>query len=336
MTPLVSILIPARNAAQWIEATIQSALSQTWSRKEIIVVDDGSSDATFAIATRYASAGLKVIRQDSGGAAYARNVALRACQGDYVQWLDADDLLAHDKIANQLTPSDRRSDPCVLISSSWAPFYQRPGFATFRKTILWRDLDPVEWIVLRLSNACPMVLPTWLVSRALIERAGGWNEALTTNDDGEYSCRTVSRCTYVEFVHNARSYYRIGNYSSLSHEKSRGACESQCLSIELEIGHALNLATDIRMTTACVARLNVGAAILEADAPDLADRLRRRIVELGGSAIAPARSRRYSCVRAILGETNTQRLKTTVPQAVGSVRSCIERSLNVWLGPGGM
>ena len=55
MTPLVSILIPAFNAQEWIAETIQSALRQTWPHKEIIVVDDGSTDGTLAIARRFES-----------------------------------------------------------------------------------------------------------------------------------------------------------------------------------------------------------------------------------------------------------------------------------------
>src|ERR1700746_3048195 len=104
MKPLVSILIPAFNAEKWIADTLRSALGQTWERKEIIVVDDGSSDQTLAIARRFESEfdSLRVIAQRNQGAAAARNTALSHSQGDYIQWLDADDLLARDKIATQL------------------------------------------------------------------------------------------------------------------------------------------------------------------------------------------------------------------------------------------
>ena len=94
MTPLVSILIPAYNAEHWIADTIESALAQSWQHKEIVVVDDGSRDRTLAIARRYASSRqVKVISQSNSGACAARNNAFANCQGDYIQWLDADDLL---------------------------------------------------------------------------------------------------------------------------------------------------------------------------------------------------------------------------------------------------
>src|SRR5271166_5822373 len=99
MKPLVSVLIPAFNAQAWIGDTLESAVSQTWPQKEIIVVNDGSTDQTLASVQRFESAGVRVITQENQGAAAARNKAFSLCQGDYVQWLDADDLLAPDKIA---------------------------------------------------------------------------------------------------------------------------------------------------------------------------------------------------------------------------------------------
>src|SRR5438067_11491143 len=100
MTPLVSILIPAYNAGTWIVETIRSALAQTWTRHEIIVVDDGSSDNTLTIARRFESREVSVVSQQNQGAAAARNKAYSLCQGDYIPWLDADDLLSPEKSAN--------------------------------------------------------------------------------------------------------------------------------------------------------------------------------------------------------------------------------------------
>src|SRR5262245_21908195 len=102
MQPLVSILIPAFNASRWIADTIQSALAQTWPRTEIIVVDDGSTDDTLAIARGFASQGVSVTTQPNRGASAARNVALARSRGDFIQWLDADDILAPDKIERQM------------------------------------------------------------------------------------------------------------------------------------------------------------------------------------------------------------------------------------------
>src|SRR5438477_8120607 len=106
MRPLVSILIPAYNAERWIADTIRSALGQTWLRKEIIVVDDGSRDRTLSIAQRFSSKSVSVVTQENQGASAARNRALALSQGESIQWLDADDLLAPDKIAKQVDALD--------------------------------------------------------------------------------------------------------------------------------------------------------------------------------------------------------------------------------------
>src|ERR1700745_2003056 len=98
MKQLVSILIPAYNAEAWIADTIKSALEQTWSRKEIIVVDDGSTDQTLAVARQFASNEVAVVTHENQGAAATRNHAFSLSQGNYIQWLDADDLLSPDKV----------------------------------------------------------------------------------------------------------------------------------------------------------------------------------------------------------------------------------------------
>src|SRR5882762_10159051 len=104
--PLVSILIPAYNSQDWIADTLRSAVAQTWETKEIIVVDDGSSDQTLAIAGKFESSTVRIVGQKNQGAASASNTALSLCRGDYIQWLDADDLLAPDKIAQQMAALD--------------------------------------------------------------------------------------------------------------------------------------------------------------------------------------------------------------------------------------
>src|SRR5437016_8780326 len=149
MNPLVSILIPAYNAERWITDTIRSAVAQTWRKKEIIIVDDGSRDGTAAIARRFASKTVSVISQQNQGASTARNRAFELCQGDYIQWLDADDLLSPDKVAQQMAAAQERHGKRILLSSRWGYFMYRPSKAKFIPTPLWCDLSPVEWLVRR-------------------------------------------------------------------------------------------------------------------------------------------------------------------------------------------
>src|SRR5260221_5780929 len=200
MKPLVSILIPAYNAEEWIADTLRSAVSQTWPRKEIIVVDDGSTDQTAATASRFASNGVRVITVKNQGAAAARNHALQLSQGNYIQWLDADDLLAPDKIERQLAALGEVEDKRGLLSSPWAYFNYRPERAHFVPTSLWHDLSPVEWLLRKMGENLHMQTATWLTSRELAEAAGPWDTRLISDDDGEYYCRALLASNGTRFV----------------------------------------------------------------------------------------------------------------------------------------
>src|ERR1700743_511407 len=152
MKPLVSILIPAYNAEPWIADTIKSALGQTWPRKEIIVVDDGSKDRTLAVARQFAGAEVTVVTQKNAGASAARNQAFTLSRGDYIQWLDADDLLAPDKISRQMAVVEKTADGKTPFSFPWGRFMFRPHRAHFESTPLCADQPPVEWLVRKLGQ----------------------------------------------------------------------------------------------------------------------------------------------------------------------------------------
>lgn len=95
-TNLISIIIPAYNAAPFIEETIRSINSQTYSNWEVIVIDDGSTDNTVSICDQLNYSKVKVIRQRNAGVAVARNNGLLSANGDYVVFFDADDLMSPD------------------------------------------------------------------------------------------------------------------------------------------------------------------------------------------------------------------------------------------------
>jgi glycosyltransferase involved in cell wall biosynthesis len=99
VSSLVSVIIPAFNAERWIAETIASVRDQTYSRLEIIVADDGSTDDTVAVAEVAAD---RVLRGQGRGPGGARNAGMRVAKGEFLQFLDADDLLAPDKVARQV------------------------------------------------------------------------------------------------------------------------------------------------------------------------------------------------------------------------------------------
>ena len=189
MKPLVSILITAYNGEDTIAYTLDSAIAQTWQRKEIIVVDDGSTDRTAEVVRQFKD--VKLVSTENQGLSGAQNNAFPLSQGDYIQYLDADDLLAPDKIERQLAALGDFDNRRVLLSSPWAPFYYRIRHARFIRNSLCQDLSPVEWLLRKIGENLHMQNATWLVSRELAEAAGPWDTRLDFDQDGEYFCRVL-------------------------------------------------------------------------------------------------------------------------------------------------
>ena len=172
MKPLVSILIPAYNAEQWIAETLRSAVNQDYPRKEVILVNDGSSDRTLELAKTFASDSVKVIDQSNAGGPAARNTALAHAQGDYIQWLDHDDLLAPNKISLQLREWERYQSDRILFSCPFATFYYRVEKAKVFRSPLYRDLKPLEYFFIKFLGNTYFQSSSWLESRKLAELAG--------------------------------------------------------------------------------------------------------------------------------------------------------------------
>lgn len=101
-TPLVSTIIPAFNGEKHLEETLESALDQTWPAQEIILIDDGSTDSTARIADKFAGK-LRYVHQPNQGTASARNAGVAVAGGEYLAFLDQDDLWMPEKLSSQVS-----------------------------------------------------------------------------------------------------------------------------------------------------------------------------------------------------------------------------------------
>jgi glycosyltransferase involved in cell wall biosynthesis len=302
MTPLVSILIPALNAQEWIADTIQSALRQTWPCKEIIVVDDGSTDGTLAVARRFESKGVHVATQPNQGAAAARNKAFSLSRGDYIQWLDADDLLSTDKIAHQMEAAQQVRDRRALFSSPWAYFRYRPARARFVPSALSADLDPTEWLIRKWEGNLHMQTATWLVSRELTEAVGPWDARLWTDDDGEYFSRVINASNRIRFVPQSRVYYRITPSGRLSYiGRSLRKMEAQFLGMKLQIGYLRAREDSDRVRSACLNYLQTWLPSFYPDCPHLVQEAQQLAASLGGRLSVPTASWKYALIEKLFG-----------------------------------
>ncbi len=307
MQPLVSILIPAYNAEKWIEDTIHSALEQTWARKEIIIIDDGSKDQTLAIAQKFASKQVFVITQANQGAAAARNKALTVCQGDYIQWLDADDLLALDKIEIQMKSVAGGCSKKTLLSSAWGSFTYRTSRAKFSPSPLWCDLTPVEWLVRKIGKNLSMQPMAWLVSRELTEAAGPWDTRLWVDDDGEYFSRVVKVSDGVRFIPKAKSYYRRAGFSLSYIGQSDRKIEAQFLALKLYMTHIRSLEDSEPVRKACLDCLREYVLLFYPERLDIVGQMEQMAVELGGRLDHPKLPWKYNWIEKLFGWTAAKR-----------------------------
>ncbi len=309
--PLVSILIPCYNAGPWLRQTLDSAIAQTWPHREIILVDDGSNDGSLSIAREFEQRGVQILTQKNAGASAARNRALRAAHGEFIQFLDADDLLSAEKIAAQLAELAAR--PAGTIAScAWGRFQGSPANTQFVDDSVFRDFTPTEFLTAAAETGVMMHPSAWLVPRAVAERAGPWDETLSLNDDGEYFCRVLLAGSGVGFCRDsrARSFYRSGVPGSLSCQKSERARRSQFRSLEFIAQHLL-AAQDTPQVRRALGHQWQRFVHDYFPAPvDLMRRAEARAAALGAGALGPPpMGPKTAALSRLIGWRNTWRLK---------------------------
>lgn len=226
---LVSVIIPVYNAEKWIGDTLYSVFKQTWKHIEIIVVNDGSIDSSSAIINQVSdsfSGTINLIEQDNRGACAARNVGLRQAKGTFIQFLDADDILAPNKIEIQMALL-QNSAPNSVAFCSWAHFTDQPSDAIYKKSDLDKDYEfSIDWLVDSWSGKGMAIPACWLAPRALLDQVGPWDELLVINQDGEYFCRVLLKAHQLKYSPETIVYYRKPQQKNVSQQKSVRALQS--------------------------------------------------------------------------------------------------------------
>jgi len=298
--PLVSIIIPCYNAARWLAASLESALEQTWPHREIIVVDDGSTDGSLGVARGFESRGVRVVTQSNAGQCAACNHGLRLAKGGFIKFLDADDLLSPESVALQVAALAAK--PGCLAYGEWARFHADPAEAAFTPRPGWHDAAPADWLVEIWAEAQPMMqCAQFLIPRELLERTGGWDERLSLINDFEFFARLVTASRGIAFTPGARLFYRSGLPGSLSRSRSARAWESAFLSTILGTGHLLALEDSPRTRRAATAILQGLIHDMYPNMPALVARLETRVAELGGSTLQPLGGKGFQLARRLLG-----------------------------------
>jgi glycosyltransferase involved in cell wall biosynthesis len=301
MSALVSVIIPCRNGAAWLGQAIESCLGQSWREVEIIVVDNGSSDASIEVARRYAGRPIAVLECALPGASAARNCGLARAKGDFVQFLDADDVIDCSKIARQMARLETASSRSIA-SGAWARFRDDPSEARFAAEAVWCDLAPEKFLIASWLGGGMMPNFAWLAPRAVIDAAGPWDESLSVNDDGEFFCRVALGSSGVIFCPDARGYYRTGADATLSRRRDRAALESAYRAIELSVDRLLaRCQSSSDAAAACAAQYQRFIYDTFPAAPDLVARAEARVAALGGSNLGIGGGRAFRAISRCLG-----------------------------------
>jgi glycosyltransferase involved in cell wall biosynthesis len=183
MRNLVSIIIPSYNRAHCLERAIQSALQQTYTDREVLVVDDGSTDNTAEVLAPFGDA-ISVIHQSNAGPSAARNTGIRAARGDFVAFLDSDDEWLPGKLEYQL-PLMQEAD-VILSASNWqskSRDVSSTAFDSFAFGESWICDRPPEFV--SRPGGHPLMLSSWLVRRDILTTLGGFDNSLRLGEDND-------------------------------------------------------------------------------------------------------------------------------------------------------
>ncbi|MCP5094639.1 MAG: glycosyltransferase, partial [Chloroflexi bacterium] len=210
--PSVSVIVPTYNNAHFIAETLHSLFAQTFTDVEIIVIDDGSTDDTAIVLTAFLNR-IKIVLQDNAGPAAARNHGLQLAQGEFVLFLDADDLLLPNTLAEQVAILKER--PFLGATHSGWQIMDETGHVI--KTVEpWHDapqLDLLTWLQWK-----PVRLGATLFRRAWLEQVNGFDPTLRQAEDVDLMLRlSLAGCQIkwlprptMQYRHHAQSTIRQG------------------------------------------------------------------------------------------------------------------------------
>jgi glycosyltransferase involved in cell wall biosynthesis len=216
--PLVSVIMPAYNAARLIAESIQSVIDQDYTHLEVIVVDDGSSDGTPEVAEQFGER-VRVLRQKNAGPAAARNRGIAAAKGDFIAFLDADDVWLPGKIAMQVKYLQDHPDVGVVFGGFSRWYAEADGsFATpptpiNLNTSLKLVSEHTGWIYKDILLDSVICIITAMVRRSVIDTVGAFDESLVTGEDYDLWLRVSHQFRAAE-IDRTLAYYRINSSST--------------------------------------------------------------------------------------------------------------------------
>ncbi len=203
--PTISVVIPAYNAARWIGETLESVLAQTYQDFEVIVVDDGSTDETAAVVGEFGGR-VRCIQQPNRGQASARNAGIRAARGEYIAFLDADDLWLKEKLHIQV--GLLKSSGLAWVYSDAIAFDNQTGRVLFRFGQVDRQYAGDILELLFFTDFIPS--PTPVIRKSVFEQVGCFDEHKTVQNREDWAMwLRIAACYPVGLTPEPLAEYRV-------------------------------------------------------------------------------------------------------------------------------
>lgn len=231
MKPKVSVVIPAYNAEAFLAETIRSVMAQSYRDYEVVVVDDGSSDHTLQVAKSFEPR-VRAFRKENGGPASARNMAINNTSGEYIAFLDSDDLWVEKKLALQVSFLDDNPSIRLTFGEAWM-FSEKAGERTVTGKIGYTG--EASFRLLLFGDYIPS--STVMVRRSCVDAVGLLNESreLIAVEDYEYWMR-IARAFPIAAIPEPLAWYRIreGNLMGDGQDINKGLTRSIAALREME------------------------------------------------------------------------------------------------------
>lgn len=201
--PLISIIMPAYNAEKTISESIESVLKQTYQNWELLVVNDGSKDNTSSVVKLFNNARIKLIEQVNGGVANARNNGIRQAQGEYIAFLDSDDLWLDEKLERQITFYQHNSE-FGLVYTDKKCFYERIEDAFYCK---YKEPINIDDDYLRLLTHDYIATLTVMTKKEVLDKIGTFDTELFGTEDWDLWIR-IAKDYKIGYIVQDLAYYR--------------------------------------------------------------------------------------------------------------------------------
>jgi glycosyltransferase involved in cell wall biosynthesis len=313
LNPTVSVIIPAYNAEKFIGDSIRSVLNQTWFNLEVIIVNDGSTDHTADAVQQFLSdKRVRLINQPNAGCSAAKNTGLAAATGDYIQYLDADDILSADKIHEQVTALMRRPfDIAVCRTVVFDTELNDSGNREIDTEFLFTTSNSFEFMLnlYGVNGRQGMIQPNaFLISKKLADAIGKWDVSISPcpDEDGEYFCRAMLKANHIWFTEKGINYYRKqASADSLSKKVSLVHARGGLLSLQIKANHLLLRENSTRVKQLVAKHYAEFIYQYSSQYTALCNEAEREVYKLGLNRIPSVGGRYFKTIASIIGFQNT-------------------------------